>query len=150
MLPSKSRRAAGVCQILKEGKSAGTLRDIYAELAKRVDSQSRVPVVYHRDKAHIHVGKPGRLYSGVDQVAAIPADLKKHVFQAVDKGVPLWRATASIFEYLPRDVKELFRIGLGVQDPDQPKCFPRAMVERHPWSVHLKRWVEDRQGHMKR
>lgn len=148
-----SLRGAGLWTVTSEdGESLnlGTLRTMYTELSAREGGSGRIPVIYHRDSMHCDIGQPGRWYSGCSGSVAdlcgagIDDEFKQCVEAAREKGVDSWRSTASIFEYMPRVVKEVFRLGLCIVDPDQPKCFPRAMIERHPWSVHLRRWCEDR------
>ena len=71
----------------------------------------------------------------------VPEDFRSRL---VDGDV--YKQTASPFDLYPRAIKDLFRLGLNIQDVDQPKAFPAAMVARHPWSIHLRQWAEARGG----
>jgi hypothetical protein len=146
-----SRKAAGVVQ-LKHGwgdekDAVGTLRSIFKQLKARSGPDGCIPVVWHRDQLHKFIQEPGRFYSGVHlDPPNMPAEFSRRVASAMQQDTTLdnlYKCTVSVFDLLPRLGKEVFRVGLNILDPDQPKCFPRAMISRHPWSLYLKQWCED-------
>jgi hypothetical protein len=146
-----SRKAAGTVQIKygwHENKSdVGTLRALYKEFRARSGEDGCIPVIWHRDQLHRFIQMPGRYYSGVRTLPSdLPTDFKGRIDNAMQKNPTLntYDCTVSLFDKVPRLAKEIFRVGLKIADPDQPKCFPRAMLERHSWSRCLRQWVEDK------
>ena len=149
-----SRRAADKLVVTRDRwdtsspETVGTLRWICRILQRRADGRGTIPVIWHRDKTHAIIGGPGRWYSGVSSLEGIDLsiEVRARIDWAVHGGLSMKQATTSVFDLLPRLFKEIFRMGLPVQDPDQPKAFPQAMIDRHPGSVHLRRWCEDPKG----
>ena len=148
LLDILSRKAAGLYKVVATDKfkqSLGSLRSYWQLLELRAGGSGTIPVVWHRDKLHKFVQQPGRWYSGVRTLddLDVPPEFAARVNAMTCRGINMYRATVSLFDLAPRPVKELFRLGLDIEDLDQPKAFPSAMVERHPWSIHLRRWCED-------
>jgi hypothetical protein len=140
-----SRRAAGLFTVKKEAdwatgevKVVGSLRQLWSNLKLRAGNSGNLLVIWRRDKVYQHTGLPGRFYSGVHQRDQVPEEFQARLLDEL----PMYTQTASPFDLFPRVIKELFRLGLNIQDLDQPKSFPTAMITRHPWSVHLRRWCE--------
>jgi len=145
-----SRKAAGLVQVKygwhEDKADVGTLRALFKEFKARSGSDGRIPVVWRRDQLHKYIQQPGRYYSGIHFTPSdMPEDFAARVQSAMDSSPcpNLYDCTVSVFDKVPKLVKEVFRVGLNILDPDQPKCFPRAMISRHSWSVYLKQWCED-------
>ena len=141
-----SRRAAGVFTVKKEAnwltgevQTVGNLRDLWTSLKTRAGDTGHLLVVWRRDKTYQHTGLPGRFYSGVHKPEDVPEEFRSRLVKG-----SIYKQTSSPFDIYPRAIKELFRLGLNIQDVDQPKAFPAAMVARHPWSIHLRQWAEAR------
>ena len=144
LLDVLGRRAAGLFAVKKEAdwltgeaQTVGNLRDIWASLKARAGDAGNLLVVWRRDRVYKHTGLPGRFYSGVRLPEDVPEEFRSRLVEG-----DVYKQTASPFDLYPRAIKELFRLGLDIQDVDQPKCFPTAMVARHPWSIHLRQWAE--------
>ena len=140
-----NRKGAGLLRVASDRWSSekvdiGGLRGLWMMLKQRADGHSNIPVIWHRDKLHARIGLPGRWYSGVHTLdgIALPAE----VLARFAPGMDTFHNTVSVFDLVPRLFKELFRLGMPVLDPDQPKSFPNAMIHRHGWSIHLRRWCE--------
>ena len=124
----------------------GFLRNLYLILKRRSEGFNNMVVVWRRDSKHKFTQMDGRWYSGVHTLDGL--DVPEQCKDRFHEDIAFYNQTTSLFE-LPRLFKELFRLGLNIQDLDQPKAFPTAMISRHPWSVHLRRWVEAPESNLK-
>ncbi len=85
----------------------------------------------------------GRLWGGIK--AADMTDAEKAKFETSNRVQVGYDTTRPGFTYR-KDVKELIRGGLEsshiVRDYDLKCSFPSVFLQRHPWAVHVRKWID--------
>jgi hypothetical protein len=110
-------RLPGIDGIKKKGglyDHTHELKQVLESFLARADDSSTVSVSYREDNLCMAVGCQGRLMSSGGAFG------------------------------LPKVFRQLLRGGLkqDFRDYDMKASFPRAMAARHPWAIHIRKWID--------
>jgi hypothetical protein len=101
---------------------------------------SGILVPYREDSLYITTDVPGRLVSGLKELAdAAEFPWLDEVEKLVGQGISVWQATRAL-NAGPRYYKELARGDRHVLDTDRKKSFPNAVLDRHPALGVVEQW----------